>query len=465
MKDLHSDQRLGRPGALAGIGELQRRKDMRIDRRTLRAWPLLPVPVGSSLGLRHAVPSPDWPQGQSIEENEAWKDERDGRDLGPEFMPATDAPLLQENGDQPQVATRSRALNLCLLASVALHLSCTVFLIVMPKPETVEVAGGGAVSVMLVGEQAFDSLTAGKADGEEHTPPVAEAKIVETNKQQAEATTTEESVQPVEEQTAEAASPPPAETVEANTAASEPVAATEPVETGAATALEHPAPAETAPAVENHAINPSAVAETGELAPETPVTAAEAKPTEPVEEPEKPRVEAIKPPEPAKLVGKPEKKPEKPKKEDKAEKKAAAHKKADTRHDAQQARAKSSKGDAGEAKSAAERGASSAANGARQSDPGNAATSNYPGKIAAKLRRALKYPRSAVSGSGGEARVAFTVLSNGTATSIRVVSSSGSPVLDQAALDAVRRASPFPPIPPEAGRQQWPFAVPVVFKR
>jgi periplasmic protein TonB len=29
----------------------------------------------------------------------------------------------------------------------------------------------------------------------------------------------------------------------------------------------------------------------------------------------------------------------------------------------------------------------------------------------------------------------------------------------------VRRASPFPPIPDSAGRSQWPFAIPIQFKR
>ncbi|MCO6185256.1 energy transducer TonB [Rhizobium sp. L1K21] len=100
------------------------------------------------------------------------------------------------------------------------------------------------------------------------------------------------------------------------------------------------------------------------------------------------------------------------------------------------------------------------------SSAGNAAVSNYPGTVARRLRRALRYPKSAArQAKGGQAQVGFTVTASGQAVSIRIVASSGSPVLDQAALDAVRRASPFPAIPPEAGRSQWPFVVPMIFAR
>lgn len=127
---------------------------------------------------------------------------------------------------------------------------------------------------------------------------------------------------------------------------------------------------------------------------------------------------------------------------------------------------KSNRGDSG-ASNANSRRAESQGNQKRINAPaGNAAVSNYPGKVASRLRRSLRYPKSAVRGSGrGQARVAFTVTANGQAVSVRLVASSGSPVLDQAAIDAVRRASPFPSIPSEAGRSQWPFVVPIVFSR
>src|SRR5690606_20981524 len=84
---------------------------------------------------------------------------------------------------------------------------------------------------------------------------------------------------------------------------------------------------------------------------------------------------------------------------------------------------------------------------------GNAALSNYPGKVVAKLRRVLRYPREAQRDRiTGEVRVSFVVAESGAVSSIRVVASSGYPVLDRAAVETVQRAAPFPAIPQEAGR-------------
>ncbi len=110
--------------------------------------------------------------------------------------------------------------------------------------------------------------------------------------------------------------------------------------------------------------------------------------------------------------------------------------------------------------------AASKARGGKSSAAGNAAVSNYPGKVASKLRRALRYPAAAKRQRlRGQVRVGFVVAANGSVASIRVVSSSGSPLLDDAALEAVRRAAPFPDIPPGAGRTSWPFTVPLAFSR
>jgi len=92
---------------------------------------------------------------------------------------------------------------------------------------------------------------------------------------------------------------------------------------------------------------------------------------------------------------------------------------------------------------------------------GNAAVSNYPGKVLQKLRRAL--PRR--SSGKGEVYISFRVSANGSVGSIRIARSSGSPALDSAALETVRRAAPFPPIPAEAGRSSWDFDLPLTFKR
>ena len=64
-----------------------------------------------------------------------------------------------------------------------------------------------------------------------------------------------------------------------------------------------------------------------------------------------------------------------------------------------------------------------------------------------------------------DVQVAFVVDAGGGVGGIRVIRSSGSPELDQAALAVVRRAAPFPPIPPQAGRSSWAFTLPLGIAR
>ncbi len=470
MPDLLIDSKPRRPGMLPIAAELQRRKELQNRRRTFRAWPLLPAPSLPPATGSQSGPVVEWPQGQSIHNVDDWQDRPDERDLGRDFVPLCEPPALAPSMGPPQAAKRSRALKICVLASVALHLCCAAFFISIPAPETVEIAGGGAVSVMLLGEQAFDSLSSGRADGDEAAAPVEQAKGVEAADQSVEATTTRQTLEPVdvENATPEPANEP-AQTVAS--APAEPAVAT-PTPEQAAQAVSQTQvelPAESITVAEARAIDPTAVAESGELQPAPQLAVMEPQAQQP------PEVLPAKPPETAEPQLQPDKKrPGKrspsQQKFEKAKLKAndrrvAARKQAEAERQAKAAPTKNSKGEAGEGTANAQRGASAQEDSAGRSDPGNAAVSNYPGKVAAKLRRALKYPRSAVSSSSGEAQVAFTVLPDGSATGIRVVSSSGSPVLDQAAMEAVRRASPFPPIPAEAGRRQWPFAVPVLFKR
>ena len=90
--------------------------------------------------------------------------------------------------------------------------------------------------------------------------------------------------------------------------------------------------------------------------------------------------------------------------------------------------------------------------------------SNYPGTVYAKLRRSLRYPSEARRKRiRGEVHVRFTVSRSGGVGSIRVARSSGSSLLDNAALATVRRAAPFAEIPPAAGRSNWSFTVPLAF--
>ena len=106
----------------------------------------------------------------------------------------------------------------------------------------------------------------------------------------------------------------------------------------------------------------------------------------------------------------------------------------------------------------------STSQGAAEKGSGDAAVSNYPGQVARRLNGALRYPSGAKTAHlVGETTVSFSVDGSGRASAISVVASSGDDVLDQAAIAAVRRASPFPPIPSAAGRSAWPFTVTLAF--
>jgi protein TonB len=93
---------------------------------------------------------------------------------------------------------------------------------------------------------------------------------------------------------------------------------------------------------------------------------------------------------------------------------------------------------------------------------GDAAKSRYSGKVASKLARANRLvSKSAQTKARNNATVTFVVQANGTITDLRLANSSGSPELDQFALNLVRRQAPFPPIPPEIGISSWRFRAPI----
>lgn len=77
--------------------------------------------------------------------------------------------------------------------------------------------------------------------------------------------------------------------------------------------------------------------------------------------------------------------------------------------------------------------------------------------ITRHIQRKMIYPQEAKrQGITGTARVAFTISRNGQASDIRIRQSSGNALLDQAALSAVQRASPFP-APPAPARVTIPL--------
>jgi protein TonB len=110
--------------------------------------------------------------------------------------------------------------------------------------------------------------------------------------------------------------------------------------------------------------------------------------------------------------------------------------------------------------------ATTAGRGSTSREAGNASFSNYEGKVRSKLNRSVRYPsRAETRGVKGVVHLQFVIAANGAVSGVRVTKSGGSPVLDTAALEAARRASPFPKIPQESGRSSWTFTVPIQFTR
>jgi protein TonB len=186
---------------------------------------------------------------------------------------------------------------------------------------------------------------------------------------------------------------------------------------------------------------------------EHPEVTATVAPVETVIPEEKPEIEEVKP--------EPEKKPEPKKKPEKEKPKKKVAKKVT--------------GNAGDQVESVDKGQSDGAENAAASvasgkkgkvsrAEGNAAASNFSGKVLSKVRRHFRYPRSAEKrGVKGTVVVGFTLSSSGGVSGIKIVKGSGSPVLDEGALNAVRKAQPFPQFPEGINRSKWNFAVPLQF--
>jgi protein TonB len=93
-----------------------------------------------------------------------------------------------------------------------------------------------------------------------------------------------------------------------------------------------------------------------------------------------------------------------------------------------------------------------------------AALASYNQLVAAHLQRFKQYPSSAkAADEQGTARLSFTLGRSGQVLSSRLAGSSGHPSLDGETLAMVRRAQPFPPMPPELKQASMSFSVPVRF--
>lgn len=84
----------------------------------------------------------------------------------------------------------------------------------------------------------------------------------------------------------------------------------------------------------------------------------------------------------------------------------------------------------------------------------------YLGKLRTHLEQHKVNPRTQFIGT---AVVEFTVNADGEITSRRIKKSSGSKVLDDAALASIERSAPFPPIPTALNRDEFEISVPFKF--
>jgi len=123
-----------------------------------------------------------------------------------------------------------------------------------------------------------------------------------------------------------------------------------------------------------------------------------------------------------------------------------------------QAKQVASLGNGGEAE--ADSAAAKAAGGAKGKvvTAGKGAISAYEGKVRAKFLKAVRKPRDS---NRGDVRVLFMLDANGRVVKSQLSRSSGDDKLDRAALAAVERAAPYPPIPEGSGKSTWVFTVPV----
>ncbi len=81
-------------------------------------------------------------------------------------------------------------------------------------------------------------------------------------------------------------------------------------------------------------------------------------------------------------------------------------------------------------------------------DTGDVVISGYMGRLKRKVEDAWHYPYSAIKeGISGDLKISFVVRRDGTLGAVRVVRTSGHPELDKAAMQALRDAEPFWPLP------------------
>lgn len=109
--------------------------------------------------------------------------------------------------------------------------------------------------------------------------------------------------------------------------------------------------------------------------------------------------------------------------------------------------------------------------GAADGTPGEAAAhvsaeveQRYLSALQQAIARHKFYPQAARRGGvEGTVTLGFVIEADGSITGAQVATASGSPLLDEAALETLARLGRFRPIPEELRRERWPLRVPIRF--
>lgn len=363
--------------------------------------------------------------------------------LDPRSASAGDAaaPLMDASVEMPAGRSRRGKFGVtaaCIGSAIfhgALVAALLVGFVVTPQ-EPVEEAGE-VVSVIMLGDNDMDQ----QSSGDEEAEPQPDEIVAETVQPQTTQQPTE--IQP---ETSPVEPQPVAPTQEVTRVSPENVTAAEPE------VLTSRAPAETS------VVQPMATEVPTEVPSEVPPEVPPTTPTTPEE------VTAVQPTETAEIPPEPETVPipdpkpvaEKPVQKPKPVEKKPPPKKTVVRAGSQgENKQDSRRGASDGTESASDQNSRSAGN---RSGSGSAAVANYPGKVQSKIRRSIRVPNEYKRMNAAmTVRIRLSIDGSGSLSGLSVARSSGIPELDQAVVDGVRRAAPFPPLPSEWGKPVWTF--------
>lgn len=94
-----------------------------------------------------------------------------------------------------------------------------------------------------------------------------------------------------------------------------------------------------------------------------------------------------------------------------------------------------------------------------------AAEQQYKSRLHQVIAQQKKYPaRAKRKQEEGTVTVSFVIYANGSIQNLKIVRSSGSDSLDQAAINTVKQISNRLPFPAEINRKQWQLTLPLVYR-